>query len=265
MKERMRQSNRSLNSNFSQKPQPTSGNLEFKHGRPLPANPPPRRPAVESISSPATASANGGNPSGAKKGKYLSPTNTSKTEMRSPSVKSYHMAAEQIERQLNEIETNLAQLEKEGVELEKRLRSCEEEGEGDILMDPLMVDWFNLIRQKQMYIRKESELVYIARTQELEQQQPDVEGELRRLLEKPDHLKSRDEQQQEKKLMQRLMEIVEGRNAIVVGLDEDRLREVEEDQQLNEMMKSLGVKKAKHKRKSSISKLFRRRIKRRVE
>lgn len=64
--------------------------------------------------------------------------------------------------------------------------------------------------------------------------------------------------------MQRLVEIVDGRNAIVEGLDEDRLRyrepagfrqfrnkeelkcervfnrEVEEDQQLNEMMKNLG-------------------------
>lgn len=33
---------------------------------------------------------------------------------------------EQIERDLNDIETNVAQLEKEGVELEKKLRSCEE-------------------------------------------------------------------------------------------------------------------------------------------
>ena len=35
------------------------------------------------------------------------------------------------------------------------------EGEGDILMDPLMVEWFLLIRRKQMYIRKESEIVYM--------------------------------------------------------------------------------------------------------
>ncbi|XP_071327010.1 MICAL-like protein 2a isoform X2 [Trachinotus anak] len=248
-----------------QKPPPASGNLGFKHESRSPVKSPPRRPAVESISFSTTAPANHGNPSGAKKGKYLSPTNASRTEMRSPSVKSYHIPVEQIETELNDIETNLAQLEKEGVELEKKLRSCEEEGEGDILMDPLMVDWFNLIRKKQMYIRKESELVYIARTQELEQQQPGVEGELRRLLEKPDHLKSREEQQRETVLMQRLMEIVDGRNAIVEGLDEDRLREVEEDQQLNEMMKNLGVKKTKNKRKSSISKLFRRRSKRRVE
>lgn len=39
---------------------------------------------------------------------------------------SYHVPVEQIERELNDIETNLAQLEKEGVELEKKLRSCEE-------------------------------------------------------------------------------------------------------------------------------------------
>ncbi|XP_061568595.1 MICAL-like protein 2a [Cololabis saira] len=234
----------------------------FKRGSCSPTKSPPRLTTDQSAGSLTVKPVN---PSAAKKGKYLSPTAAFRTEMRSPSVKSHHIPAEQIEKELRDIETNLAQLEKEGVELEKMLRSCEEEGEGDVLMDPLMVDWFNLIQKKQIYIRKESELVYIARTQELEQQQPGVEGELRRLLDKPDHLKSRDERQREKKLLQRLMDIVDGRNAIVEGLDEDRLREVEEDQQLNKMMQNLGVKKGKNKRKSSISKLFRRRSKRRVE
>ncbi|XP_008278580.1 MICAL-like protein 2a isoform X2 [Stegastes partitus] len=106
-----------------QRAPPGSGSRGFKHGSRSPVKSPPRPPAVESISSSTTAPANYGNPSAAKKGKYLSPTNASRTEMRSPSVKSYHIPAEQIERELNDIETNLAHLEKEGVELEKKLRS----------------------------------------------------------------------------------------------------------------------------------------------
>ncbi|XP_070957795.1 MICAL-like protein 2 [Oncorhynchus clarkii lewisi] len=192
---------------------------------------------------------------GSKNGKYLSPTNTSQSETRSPS--SHHIPMDQIVKELCEIGDSLGDLERKGVEMEKRLRSCEEEGKGDILMDPLMVDWFNLIRKKQTYIRRESELVYIAKTQDLEGQQPGVEGELRRLLEKPDHLKSTEERRRENGLMERLMEIVNGRNAIVEGLDEDRLREDKEDQQLNEMMQTLGLKQSKIKRKSSFKMLFR--------
>ncbi|KAK6311642.1 hypothetical protein J4Q44_G00173060 [Coregonus suidteri] len=195
---------------------------------------------------------------GSKNGNYLSPTNNSRSEIRLPLCKSHHIPMDQIVKELREIDDCLGDLERKGVEMEKRLRSCEEEGEGDILMDPLMVDWFNLIRKKQTCIRRESELVYIAKTQDLEEQQPGVEGELRRLLEKPDHLKSTSERRREDRLMERLMEIVNGRNAIVEGLDEDRLREDVEDQQLNEMMQTLGLKKSKIKRKSSFKMLFRR-------
>nr|XP_029480196.1 MICAL-like protein 2 [Oncorhynchus nerka] len=183
------------------------------------------------------------------------------SEIRSPS--SHHIPMDQIVKELRDIEDILGDLERKGVGMEKRLRSWEEEGKGDILMDPLMVDWFNLIQKKQTCIRRESELVYIAKTQDLEEQQPGVEGELRRLLEKPDHLKSTEELRRESSLMERLMEIVNGRNAIVEGLDEDRLREDEEDQQLNEMMQTLGLKKSKIKRKS-FKMLFRRKSSKKV-
>ncbi|XP_065116229.1 MICAL-like protein 2a isoform X2 [Paramisgurnus dabryanus] len=183
------------------------------------------------------------------------------SETSSPTIKPRHIPADQITKELQDIEHNLNDLENEGVELEWRLRVYEEEGHGDLLMDPLMVDWFNLIRKKQSYIRRESELMYIARTQDLEEQQPGVEGELRRLINKPEHLKSLDEKRRESELLNRLMEIVNDRNAIVEGLEEDRIREGEEDQQLNEMMQRLGLRKFKSKRKSSFSKLFRRRSK----
>ncbi|KAI4884046.1 hypothetical protein NFI96_019566, partial [Prochilodus magdalenae] len=146
------------------------------------------------------------------------------SETISPIIKSHHIPMEQITKELQEIEDSLSDLEKEGIDLEGRLRSYEEEGSGDILMDPLMVDWFNLIRKKQSYIRRESELMYIVKTQDLEEQQPGVEGELRRLINKPEHLKSAAERKRETYLMNRLVEIVNDRNAIVEGLEEDRLR-----------------------------------------
>ncbi|KPP66458.1 MICAL-like protein 2-like, partial [Scleropages formosus] len=100
------------------------------------------------------------------------------------SCKSWGSPQEDILRELKDIEESLNELEKEGVEMEKCLRKCEEEGkEGEL--DVLMVDWFALIQKKQFYMRRESELVYIARTQDLEDQQPAVERDLRRLMEKP--------------------------------------------------------------------------------
>ncbi|RXN16107.1 MICAL 2 [Labeo rohita] len=176
-------------------------------------------------------------------------------------MKPYYITPDQISKELQDIENKLNDLENEGVELEWKLRVYEEEGHGDLLMDPLMVDWFNLIRKKQSYIRRESELMYIAKTQDLEEQQPGVEGELRRLINKPEHLKNVDEKKRETELLNKLMKIVNDRNAIVEGLEEDRIREEEEDQQLNEMMQRLGLQKFKNKRKSSFSKLFRRRSK----
>uniref|UniRef100_A0A673KF06 MICAL-like protein 2 n=1 Tax=Sinocyclocheilus rhinocerous TaxID=307959 RepID=A0A673KF06_9TELE len=182
-------------------------------------------------------------------------------ETRLPTIKPCYIAPDQISKEWQDIENKLYNLENEGVELERRLRIYEEEGHGDLLLDPLMVDWFNLILKKQSYIRRESELMYIARTQDLEEQQPGVEGELRRLISKPEHVKTLDEKKRETELLNRLMKIVNDRNTIVEGLEEDRIREEEEDQQLNEMMQRLGLRKFKNKRKPSFSKLFRRRSK----
>ncbi|XP_035252906.1 MICAL-like protein 2a [Anguilla anguilla] len=184
-------------------------------------------------------------------------TNASTPESALPKGRSFCVPAERIQQELQEIEEHLSDLEKQGVEMEKHLRHCEAEGEEDAL-DSLMVDWFNLIQTKQACIRRESELVYIAKTQDLEEQQPGVEGELRRLMDTPEHLKTSVDRQREEELMERLMEIVNDRNAIVVVLDEDRLREEEEDQQLHQMMEKLGKRRGKSKKKSPIKKLFRR-------
>ncbi|KAI3353430.1 hypothetical protein L3Q82_019957, partial [Scortum barcoo] len=162
--------------------------------------------------------------------------NGTKSESKTSKSKPDYIHKDDILKELQDIEDNLNELEKRGVELEMKLRSSEEEGEDDSVMDELMVEWFNLIRNKQVAMRRESELVYIGRTQDLEEQQPSVEQELRRLMDKPEHLKTSWDKKREKELMDKLVEIVNDRNAIVEGLDEDRLREEEEDEELNKMM-----------------------------
>lgn len=182
-------------------------------------------------------------------------TNGSKSESKNSKTKPGYIPKEDIIRELKEIEENLNELEKRGVELELRLRKSEEEGEDDAVMDKLMVEWFSLIRNKQVAMRRESELVYIGRTQDLEEEQPSVEQELRRLMDKPEHLKTFRDREREKQLMDKLLEIVNDRNAIIEGLDEDRLREEEEDEELNKMMMSFNIKD-KPKKKSQKFKLF---------
>ncbi|XP_047435018.1 MICAL-like protein 2 [Mugil cephalus] len=179
-------------------------------------------------------------------------TNGTKSESKISKTKPDYIPKEAIMKELQEIDDQLNELEKRGVELEKRLRRSDEgEGEDDSLMD----EWFNLIRKKQLAMRRESELVYIGRNQDLEEQQPTVEQELRRLMEKPDHLKTARDKKREEELMAKLVEIINDRNSIVEGLDEDRLREEEEDEELNKMMKNLNVKD-KSKTKSPMSKVL---------
>ncbi|XP_041789743.1 protein-methionine sulfoxide oxidase mical2b [Chelmon rostratus] len=182
--------------------------------------------------------------------------NGTKPESKISKTKPDYILKEDIMKELQEIEDNLNELEKRGVELEVKLRSSEEEGEDDSVMDGLMVEWFNLIRNKQVAMRRESELVYIGRNQDLEEQQPSVELELRRLMDKPERLKTAWDRKREEQLMAKLVEIVNDRNAIVDCLDEDRLREEEEDEELNKMMKTFNMKKDKPKKKSPMSKLF---------
>ncbi|KAK1886993.1 MICAL-like protein 2 [Dissostichus eleginoides] len=85
-------------------------------------------------------------------------------------------------------------------------------------------------------------------------QKEDIIKEL--LMEKPEHLKTSWDKKREEQLMAKLVEIVNDRNAIIEGLDEDRLREDEEDEELDKMMMTFNVKKDKPKKKSPITKLF---------
>ncbi|KAL4834226.1 hypothetical protein H8958_021576 [Nasalis larvatus] len=163
--------------------------------------------------------------------------------------------AQIIQRQLQQVEERQRRLEERGVAVEKALR-----GEADYwgesyysdLIDlhlggmgkkddpKLMQEWFKLVQEKNAMVRYESELMIFARELELEDRQSRLQQELRERMAVEDHLKTEEELSEEKQILNEMLEVVEQRDSLVALLEEQRLREREEDRDLEAAMLSKG-------------------------
>lgn len=144
-----------------------------------------------------------------------------------------YIPVEDIHGEMGQLEKQLDELEQRGVELEKKLR----DNPNDEDEEHLLVDWFTLIHEKHLLVRREAELVYTAKQQNLEERQADVEYELRCLLNKPEKDWTGEDKNREEELMAELVTIIEERNQIVNNMDQDRQREEEEDKLMEAMLK----------------------------
>ncbi|NWI89133.1 MICA3 monooxygenase, partial [Pitta sordida] len=146
--------------------------------------------------------------------------------------------AQIIQRQLEQVEEKQRQLEERGVAVEKALRGEAGMGKKD---DPkLMQEWFKLVQEKNALVRYESELMIFARELELEDRQSRLQQELRERMAVEDYLKTDEELSEEKRILNEMLEVVEQRDSLVALLEEQRLREKEEDKDLEAVMLSKG-------------------------
>ncbi|XP_078715107.1 F-actin-monooxygenase MICAL3 isoform X14 [Lampetra fluviatilis] len=107
--------------------------------------------------------------------------------------------------------------------------------------DPrLMQEWFKLVQEKNTMVRYESELMIFARELELEDRQSRLQQDLRERMAVDDAQKSEAELSEEKRILSEMLDVVEQRDSLVALLEEQRLREREEDRDIEAIMLSRG-------------------------
>ncbi|XP_062282751.1 F-actin-monooxygenase mical1 isoform X2 [Scomber scombrus] len=140
--------------------------------------------------------------------------------------------AQSIQRRLEEIEVTFKDLEDKGVVLERTLRG--EAGSGG---SPEMIEqWIQLVHEKNTLVSEESDLMVASRQLELEDKQSMLEMELRKYMELND--KTSEQQVEEDRVLQQMIEVVDMRDSLVSFLEEKRLKEITEEQEVFSIMEA---------------------------
>ncbi|XP_067226795.1 F-actin-monooxygenase mical1 [Chanodichthys erythropterus] len=148
---------------------------------------------------------------------------TLERKARMSEIQRFHKA-QTIQRRLDEIEVTFKELEEKGVELERALRG--EAGTGD----PETIDqWIDLVQEKNNLLSEESDLMVASRQLELEDKQSMLEMELRRYMEMDDTEKTPEQREEEDRILQEMLDVVDMRDSLVAFLEEKRLKEVNDE------------------------------------
>uniref|UniRef100_G3UQV1 Molecule interacting with CasL protein 1 n=1 Tax=Meleagris gallopavo TaxID=9103 RepID=G3UQV1_MELGA len=132
--------------------------------------------------------------------------------------------AQAIQRRLEEIEVTFRELEQQGIKLEKFLRE-----DTDSPADQ-KTQWMNqllyLVQKKNSLMLEESDLMITVQELKLEEQQWQLDQELRWYIEKEEALKTPEDRAAEQQILAQLLKVVDKRNALIHMQEEKRLSEL---------------------------------------
>ena len=178
--------------------------------------------------------------------------------------------AQEIQRELEELDVKHKDLEKRGIKAERSLRgedvlddeelakdyedsAINSDDEKDNSDNPVTIQmWFSLLSEKNSLVRREQELLVQAKMLELEDRSSRLEAELRDqhlLLDRPPSKNENDMSTHDKKnaaregqILAELLEISEQRELLQSMLNKDRARYQQEDMAIEEQMKASGLR-----------------------
>lgn len=132
--------------------------------------------------------------------------------------------AQAIQRRLEEIEVTFRELEQQGIKLEKFLRE-----DSDSPADQ-KTQWMNqllyLVQKKNSLMVEESDLMITVQELKLEEQQWQLDQELRWYIETEEALKTPEDRAAEQQILAQLLKVVDKRNALIHMQEEKRLSEL---------------------------------------
>ncbi|XP_043242532.1 serine/arginine repetitive matrix protein 2-like [Amphibalanus amphitrite] len=135
--------------------------------------------------------------------------------------------AQELQRQLGEVEVRQQELQLCADELEKTIRGETSDGCGELTDDAaLMRDWFALVHERSLLVRRDQLLQLQLQELQLEDRHDRLQLELRERMASPEPQKSAEDIERERELVNTLLEISDQRRALRQAMDaeQDALR-----------------------------------------
>ncbi|CAF0764227.1 unnamed protein product, partial [Didymodactylos carnosus] len=144
--------------------------------------------------------------------------------------------SQEIQRELDEIDVKKVELENQHADVQESLAICDKNKqsywEGEYL---------RIVQEKHALQRLEDEYIIAQKALTLTNEQSRTQQELRRLYSVPAEQKTTDDKQREEQLLAKNTELVSERDRLTNEIDQIRLRELEEDQQITKAYQLHGV------------------------
>ncbi|XP_063245099.1 EH domain-binding protein 1-like isoform X2 [Bacillus rossius redtenbacheri] len=145
-----------------------------------------------------------------------------------------------IQNELEALEREQKQIDRQAALLEKELRRVMETGKDKEREDELMAKWFTLVNKKNALLRRQMQLNILEKEDDLERRYELLNRELRSILAIEDWQKTEEQKIRENLLLDELVTIVNKRDELVHHLDSQE-KAIEDDDEIERNVTQVGI------------------------